>query len=676
MSYKIVLLLELCGLAMTAFGLEIRTSNSGRKPREAYEKDFGPSLGYRPPPPLVRRQISSRVKYDPTKWIFEPSMTIAGAIMFDRTPDLSLNECLDKCEKSFQNASSRWVCRSLTYDRKWKLCDLFAIDGNSSPFFLSEYRHRDYFKYLAAVPPADKDLKSESREHSNEMQEKEIETTTAPAKVQLVDAAVQHEELPIVTNDSNNMEVKVKALASKQTGDALVVETIDQGANTITTEVQSTEPTTEKSIVSTTSTTILVNKRPSLKFAILPISQSTTTEAAVGVTEEVNFSSSTIPPPSTTTSESTSSSSSTTDVAKDPFAGFSILPEGFVTEDPSDNVTAIEVEPTKSSEKITHEKSARKKISGVPTLVAEDNKVPVENKEIIACGETETPRFIVIKDVKRTNESDQIADLERDSAEGCVKACKVHGIECQSVTFAKGRCQLWASSLNHGLEGELSQQEESFYLEKICILNRIAVRNDKQIFEGVRNFILVGHVQEVTDARTLSQCHADCLRAPESFGFVCKSAMFYPSDNEQNCLLNSEDRHTRADSFVTEDASVEMLYVELGEEVAVEKPTRVQRYKNYDSPIQRESSQWTKWTKCEGSNTLRHRYLRCSDKKDIRKCPKQTIGCKQLRQIQINHLKQTAECRAVRDPAGNQKCPHGVRVINGARHYCLHPVDC
>ncbi|KAI6236009.1 hypothetical protein M3Y95_00112000 [Aphelenchoides besseyi] len=632
-----------------ASGLETRTLNSERKPREAYEKDFGPSLGYRPPPPLVRRQVvSHHVKYDPTKWIFEPSMTIAGAIMFDRTPDLTLNECLDKCEKNFQNASSRWVCRSLTYDRKWKLCDLFAIDGNSAPFFLSEYRHRDYFKYLAAVPPADKDLRSESRERSNEMQEKEAETTTVAAKMQVVDASVQHKELPIVTEDSNNTEIKVKALASKQTGDALAVDTIDQKATTLTTEVQSTEQTTEKPIVSTTSTTLLVNKKPSLKFAILPISQSTTTEAVVSVTEDVNVSTSTIPPPSTTTSESTSSSSTTTDVATDPFAGFSVLPESFITEGPSDNVTPLQVEPTKSSEKITHEKSARKKISGVPTLVAEDNKLPVDNKETTACGETETPRFIVIKDVKRTNESDQIADLERDSAEGCVKACRVHGIECQSVTFANGRCQLWATSVDHGVEGELSQQEKSFYLEKICIPTRIAERNDKQIFEGVRNFILVGHVQEVSDARTISQCHADCLRAPESFGFVCKSAMFYPSDNEQNCLLNSEDRHTKSDSFVTEDASVEMLYVELGEEVAVEKPTRVQRYKNYDSPIQRENNQWTKWTKCEGSNTLRHRYLRCSDKKDIRKCPKQTIGCKQLRQIQINRLKQTGECRASR----------------------------
>ncbi len=47
---------------------------------------------------------------------------------------------------AMQDPNSTWICRTLTYDHKWKICDLFAINGSSYPYFLAEYHGRDYFE--------------------------------------------------------------------------------------------------------------------------------------------------------------------------------------------------------------------------------------------------------------------------------------------------------------------------------------------------------------------------------------------------------------------------------------------------------------------------------------------------------------------------------------------------
>lgn len=80
----------------------------------------------------------------------------------------------------------------------------------------------------------------------------------------------------------------------------------------------------------------------------------------------------------------------------------------------------------------------------------------------------------------------------------------------------------------------------------------------------VPNYILVGHVQEVADATTLQQCEIACLRATVDYGFDCLSAMWYPADRDQNCLLNSENRHTQSSVFMPEDQGVHMLYIDIG----------------------------------------------------------------------------------------------------------------
>lgn len=90
----------------------------------------------------------------------------------------------------------------------------------------------------------------------------------------------------------------------------------------------------------------------------------------------------------------------------------------------------------------------------------------------------------------------------------------------------------------------------------------------RKIWGVTPNFILVGHVQEVADTTSLEDCALACLNAEKNFSFKCQSAMWYPSDPDQNCLLNSETRDTQPDVFVPEDQGVNMLYFDIGRESA------------------------------------------------------------------------------------------------------------
>jgi hypothetical protein len=102
--------------------------------------------------------------------------------------------------------------------------------------------------------------------------------------------------------------------------------------------------------------------------------------------------------------------------------------------------------------------------------------------------------------------------------------------------------------------------------------------------------------------------------------------MFYPSDIKegQNCLLNSEDHYSKPIAFVTEDENVQMIYFTVSAEPDKKSAKKLL---NLDSPIQKDD--WTKWSKCqEHSDAIRYRYFKCSNRKDIRKCPKQSAMCK------------------------------------------------
>jgi len=120
-----------------------------------------PSLGYRPPPGALRREAKSsgQCAFDGRKWRMEPRSAVSSAVMYHRETGLNCEECLALClTPRHQKASSPWVCRSLTYDNEWRICDLFAVNGTHHPYFLVEHPERDYFEYLAALPPTDAQL--------------------------------------------------------------------------------------------------------------------------------------------------------------------------------------------------------------------------------------------------------------------------------------------------------------------------------------------------------------------------------------------------------------------------------------------------------------------------------------------------------------------------------------
>ncbi|VDK64312.1 unnamed protein product [Anisakis simplex] len=240
--------------------------------------------------------------------------------------------------------------------------------------------------------------------------------------------------------------------------------------------------------------------------------------------------------------------------------------------------------------------------------------------------------------------------------------------------------------VNHRKSGELTPNRNSTYLEKLCLPSALAEKTRK-IWPVVSNHILVGHVIEVTDAPSLTDCVIACLRAEEEFGFACKSAMWYPNDEDQNCLLNSESRDTQPDVFVAEDPDVEMIYLDVprdnSDTLADSKPTRLRVSFSLltclDDPLNHAKSlQYTMWSSCANNATqMRHRYLKCKDRKDVRKCPKETVMCRHPVIFSAPQALANSECIAVRDSLGRRRCPHGIRILaDGRNAYCKNPIDC
>lgn len=256
--------------------------------------------------------------------------------------------------------------------------------------------------------------------------------------------------------------------------------------------------------------------------------------------------------------------------------------------------------------------------------------------------------------------------------DACVKACdKNEKIACSSAVITKTACELSSTKADAAFPEELVDVPASSYVAKICLPTDILVGTSK-VWDVTPNHILVGHVQEVADATSLEDCALACLNAEKTYSFTCQSAMWYPSDPDQNCLLNSETKVTQPDVFVPEDQGVNMLYFDIGLEAPKqeksEQPLR-------DDPLV--DDKWTKWSKCELSKSgFRKRYLKCKEK-DVRKCPKETVKCELPFPQQHQPLHPLGTCLAVRDQNNVMRCPHGMRTMpNGEREYCRRPIDC
>ncbi|VDK60931.1 unnamed protein product [Onchocerca ochengi] len=486
----------------------------------------GPSLGYRPPPPPIRRvaKSSGKCNFDQNYWRFEPQTAIANAIMFDRTTGSTCEECVENCLQ-FQDPNSEWMCRSLTFDHQWKICDLFAVNGTKPPHFLTEYMDRDYLEYLQ--------VGSSSYVHSTE------------------DSAI--------ADAGKKKSYPTSAVHS--TGYSAIV---DAG-----------------------------KKEPS----------------------------------------------------------YEAVPQ-------STEIAGIEYElDSTPSYKAVHRKS-----------------VDVSTEKF--CRNGDETRYAMILNHERLNSATDTQLVEGGSLRECARVCdRDETLTCSSVISRDNKCELSVSRAIHRNSDDFIFNENSTYLEKFCFSKGLAEATEK-LWPTVLDHILVGHVMEVIDAPSLIECMTACLQAEQEFSFVCRSAMWYPNDEDQNCLLNTENRETHPKVFVAEDQGVRMFYFEVPRIRNKKEMSDVFR----DDPV---DDDYTRWSLCSNSN-LQHRYLKCKEQTDIRKCPQQTKLCKQGLILTSNFglnlapkMQRKGRCIAVRDSNGRKKCPHGIRkVSSGHSEYCKNPIDC
>ncbi|KHJ97826.1 PAN domain protein [Oesophagostomum dentatum] len=175
------------------------------------------------------------------------------------------------------------------------------------------------------------------------------------------------------------------------------------------------------------------------------------------------------------------------------------------------------------------------------------------------------------------------------------------------------------------------------YIEKACI-ERSVIRGRATHIIGVANYILAGFVEQVEDAHGVEECIAACYMALKRYGFHCMSAMWYPLDKDQNCLLNGESRRSQPNLFIPEDTGHQMIYFEhpdaavfkrMHDELPAEQVKTVAIWQSFGllSIMRTQQSTretgWTAWSLCS-SKEERIRYAKCKEHADVRKCPKET----------------------------------------------------
>ena len=99
----------------------------------------------------------------------------------------------------------------MTYDHRWKICDLFAVNGTEKPYYLLDYQGRDYFEYMAALPPTDLEMlgfsKKAARDSASVSYDQQVNTVTA---------APSNSRAKISSKSSESSEEEREGLGIKQ----------------------------------------------------------------------------------------------------------------------------------------------------------------------------------------------------------------------------------------------------------------------------------------------------------------------------------------------------------------------------------------------------------------------------------------------------------------------------
>ncbi|KAL3095263.1 hypothetical protein niasHS_007362 [Heterodera schachtii] len=767
----------------------------------------------RAPPPPTRRETRSegQCQFDPNKWRVHAQSAVANAIMFDRTSGIRCDECLELCTTKYQDPSKAWVCRSVTYDHRWKICDLFAVNGTTSPYFLVDFKGRDYFDFLPALPPSDFQLgglppaevtnvsvSADSQNAVNSENAQQLLNLTerdasgaeeggrgdggrqclCPCKLladktELIEPKREEDENGTELLNINGLANNTPSVDPSVAPTAEIADIASTNASSSSLSPSSSDDLPSISPLALSSTTI-PSKLLATVSALFPENATTLTISATdGAGADGTLPPAPPPPPIDPSSVEPSSPSplpAGDDLSSSPPPAVSEPPNGESLSLSEANATTIlatlatlappsvpqqstpsfsPIVPTDSSNvsvapsanvssesavghralssKTFHQQSFReirvpfhKTVQKLNKMGALSAKRPAKIHEVLkACPKKgQLAHYVEVSDHQRlltarrggTNSIEEIG--AKDVAE-CMDACDapIRLSTCNSAVFsAAHRCELSTSAANHSAPDSLLAAPKFKYVEKICLDASLSRGDDKRrVFSAAIGHILVGHVQEVFNAGSLSECIKACLMAESSYGFRCKSLMFYPTDADQNCLMNSESRFTQSDVFVQEDQNVHMLYVDMEQPRLPPSPQPLpddERRRFKDIPIGASVSEkdedlqkWTLWSKCPLSSSvpmlaeMRHRYLKCREAKDVRKCPKESMPCRKMpKPLRIQRIwKLTAnvtaaehsddrrtpvDCLAVRDALGRKRCPYGMRWIGSQREFCSKPIDC
>uniref|UniRef100_A0A914W580 Apple domain-containing protein n=1 Tax=Plectus sambesii TaxID=2011161 RepID=A0A914W580_9BILA len=284
------------------------------------------------------------------------------------------------------------------------------------------------------------------------------------------------------------------------------------------------------------------------------------------------------------------------------------------------------------------------------------------------CEANESTKYLRIEGFQ-LQENDDLT-LPGLTVEQCIEACtKNQGptgevAPCQSFDFVKGTCII---TLEAGVplgNGQLTQNANSDYYEKICVPNSSAT-GCPLVFDRFPQMILVGFAETVVDANTFEQCLDNCLNSQTLYGFRCTSGMFYFEEPQLNCILNTEDRASQPDLFTEENVDIvdyfetgcaasrsrlrnnrvksarrqfssrsavisDVKQVKQGDELSVfvraAKVKEASKSKSSSTPLP-PLGEWTEWSTCDrNKDGRRARHRRC-ESANLKDCPTETEWC-------------------------------------------------
>ncbi|CAJ0581214.1 unnamed protein product, partial [Mesorhabditis spiculigera] len=219
-----------------------------------------------------------------------------------------------------------------------------------------------------------------------------------------------------------------------------------------------------------------------------------------------------------------------------------------------------------------------------------------------------------------------------NDVEECVEACTNNEVnsqpmDCKSFDFSDGQCALTVEAAVPLGGGQLKQKSNSEYYEKICIDGELA-ENCPKVFARFPQMILVGFAESVNDATTFEDCFHNCLNSFALYGFNCSSGMYYFEENQLNCILNSEDRHSQADLFAEENTDI-VDYFEVACKKGVSRKAKAfgantLKIDPINSGLVTAEETTTEWSVCEDG--VQHRRRDCADK--TQDCGLESRPCK------------------------------------------------